>query len=67
MHELRCQGKLHGIAIEPGIIEVKCNSKFCGAKPGIVVLHRFDSMTGILLETDAFRDPSRSNMKGALT
>lgn len=65
MHELRCQGKLHGVIIAPNTIEVKCGSKFCGAGPGVVVLHRFDSVTGTLLETDTFRDLSGSSKKGA--
>jgi hypothetical protein len=38
-----------------GIIEVKCRSKFCGAEPGVVVLHRFDAKTGEVLGTSRYR------------
>jgi hypothetical protein len=36
-------------------IEVKCGSKSCGAGPGVVVLHRFDSTTGEVLGTTRYR------------
>jgi hypothetical protein len=54
--ELRCVAKKHG-ELEDGFLEVKCSSRFCGAAPGIVVLHRFDALTGKLLNTNRFRDP----------
>ena len=43
-HELRDEaGRLHAIWIPPSTVEVKCDSRFCGAVPGeVVVLHRFD-------------------------
>jgi hypothetical protein len=45
-HELRCDHKLHGIFIPPSTVEFKCDSKFCGAVPGeVVVLHRFNIET----------------------
>jgi len=56
--ELRCQKKLHGI-LNDGVLEVKCSSRFCGARPGIVVIHRFDPITGETLETKKFSDPAR--------
>lgn len=59
--DLRCGAKLHG-TLDDGIIEVKCNSRFCGAETGVVVLHRFDAITGELVETRQFNDPGR---KGA--
>jgi hypothetical protein len=55
--DLRCESKKHGELPEPGVIEVKCDSRFCGAQRGVVVLHRFDALTGELLETKRFRDP----------
>lgn len=57
MHELRCNAKLHGIVVELGLIEIKCDSRFCGAGPGIAVLHRFDIATGDLVETKRFMNP----------
>ena len=45
-HELRCEHKLHGIFILPSTVEFKCDSKFCGAVPGeVVVLHKFNFAT----------------------
>ncbi len=55
--ELRCEHKKFGEVTEDGYIEVKCPSKFCGAAPGTVVLHRFSCLTGELIETKRFRDP----------
>jgi len=39
------------------ILEVKCRSGRCGAKRGVVVLHRFDIRTSKLVDTLRFRDP----------
>lgn len=55
--DLRCGSKKFGELTEDGILEVKCSSKFCGASPEVVVLHRFDPLTGDLLSTQRFRDP----------
>jgi hypothetical protein len=54
---LRCDAKLHGIIVGTNIIEIKCNSRFCGAQSGIVVLHRFDVSSGLLVETKKYRNP----------
>lgn len=60
MEELRCGSKLHGLLIiDSQVIEVKCNSRFCGASRDVVVLHRFAITTGELIETRTFRDPQR--------
>jgi hypothetical protein len=61
MIELRCDGnKVHGNLLQPaigGVIEVKCGSRWCGAEPGIVVLHQFSTLSGDLLNTVRFREP----------
>lgn len=56
--ELRCAHKLHGIIRDDGTVEVKCDSKFCGHGPGVVVLHRFDPATGDLVETVTLKNPT---------
>lgn len=55
--ELRCDGKLHGVVVKDGLLEIKCRSNRCGAKPGVVVLHIFNPSTGDLVETKKFQDP----------
>lgn len=53
--DLRCSAKKHG-EINPSFVEVKCSSRFCGAAPGVVVIHRFNH-EGELVETLQFKDP----------
>lgn len=60
MKELRCENKLHGYLNED-FVEVKCKSRFCGAKAGTVVIHRFDRETGKLMETMRFKDPRKGD------
>ena len=55
--DLHCGKKLHGRLIANGLIEVACDSRWCGKTPGNVVLHRFDPMTGELVETRRFKKP----------
>lgn len=55
--DLSCDFKKHGVLVRPGVLEVKCSSRFCGARPGAVVLHRFDTTTGQLLETVRYKTP----------
>lgn len=55
--DLRCEFIKHGELVEPGIVEFKCRSNKCGHGPGIIVIHRFDTITGDLLETKKYRDP----------
>lgn len=62
MLELRCDHKLHGLVLDDGRIEVKCNSSFCGASPGVVVLHKIDLRTGDV-ETTRYKEPPKP--KGA--
>lgn len=54
--ELRCGSKLHGILRDGDVLEVKCDSVFCGYEKGNVVLHRFNLHTGGV-ETLKFKDP----------
>jgi hypothetical protein len=61
--ELRCSSKMHGRLIEGGLFEVSCGSAFCGKKPGVVVLHRFDITTGKLVETKRFKDTPNINKR----
>jgi hypothetical protein len=56
--DLRCPSKKHG-EIADSLVEIKCSSRFCGAGPGVVVIHRFDGNTGELVETRQFKDPTR--------
>ena len=56
MTDLRCESKKHGVLLGDDVIEIKCDSRFCGARSGVVVLHRFDKVTGELLETLRYRD-----------
>lgn len=57
MHkELRCRTKLHGILTSPAVLEIKCNSRYCGAIPGRLVFHRFDIESGELIETLWIKD-----------
>lgn len=63
--ELRCnQGKLFGILVEDAL-EVRCQSRFCGHEPGLVVIHRFSLETGEMLGTRRYRNPTPSDQKGS--
>lgn len=56
--ELRCAGKLQAKLLDDGdIIEIKCDSRVCGAGRGVVVLHQFNLVTGEV-KTLRFRDPA---------
>jgi len=52
--DMRCGSKKHGVIVCPGLLEIKCDSRFCGAGSGVVVLHRFDATTGELVDTRRF-------------
>jgi hypothetical protein len=54
--ELRCGSKKFGELLDDDVIEIKCSSKFCGAGPGVIVLHQFDRQ-GKLIETRKLADP----------
>lgn len=61
--ELRCESSLQAVVID-GELEIKCRNSRCGARSGIVVLHRFSLDTGAMLRTYKFTDP---NKKGGET
>lgn len=62
MKELRCKGRLHGILGE-GFVEVKCDSIRCGARKGVVVLHRFAAVDGAFIDTLRFKEPNEKEVK----
>lgn len=59
--DLRCESKKHAEILEEpapqGTLEIKCDSRFCGAGPRQVVLHRFDLETGLMVDTRRFKNP----------
>jgi hypothetical protein len=55
-YELRCPHKKFGELLD-GVIEIKCGSRFCGAEPGVIVLHQFDRQ-GKLTGTRKLADPT---------
>lgn len=61
--ELRCDHKLHG-HIDGDVLEVGCQSRFCGKRPGVVVVHLFSVSTGKLIETRRFKDPVKEPQSG---
>lgn len=61
---LRCSSKLHGVVLDGHVLQVKCSSRFCGAAPGVVVMHYFDLKTGEQ-HTSAFKDAARKGDRHA--
>jgi hypothetical protein len=57
MQDVRCENDILFGYLGDGFLEVKCRSHRCGAGVGRVVIHRFHSITGVLLETRKFKDP----------
>lgn len=57
--ELRCPSKKHGEVVIPGdaVIDIACDSRFCGKRAGVTVLHRFDLRTGKLQGTKKYQTP----------
>lgn len=53
--ELRCDNKLHGI-VDGDIVEVRCDSRWCGKRPDNVVIHRFNTKTGEVETTRQFKN-----------
>lgn len=64
MTELRCPNGIKFAELLDGVIEVKCRSNRCGAESGVVVIHRFDSITGNLIDTKRFREVAPSTEGG---
>lgn len=54
-HELRCASRIHGVVVSEDVIEVRCHSRFCGKRAGVVILHRFEISTGKLLGTKEYK------------
>lgn len=61
--DVRCGSKKHGAITEDGNLEVKCDSRFCGAGAGTVVLHTFDVTNGELVKTVMFKNPGRGELR----
>lgn len=61
--DMRCNSKMHGRLTDDGLFEVSCGSAFCGKKPGVVVLHRFNVKTGELVETKKYKDTPKVNKR----
>jgi len=63
MIELRCAHRKFGNLRRPsgdaGLVEMLCSSRWCGHAQGVIVLHTFDTSTGSLVETRAFREPRK--------
>ena len=54
---IRCPSRIVGKIVD-GRFEVKCRAKRCGASSGVIVLHYFDLLSGDLVQTRTFREPS---------
>ncbi len=59
--DLRCPSKKHGELLQPsndeGVVEVRCVSRWCGGRSGVIVLHRFSTHTGELMQTNKYQQP----------
>lgn len=55
--DLRCESKLHGVAVAHNVIEISCNSRFCGASSDVLVLHKFNTLTGEVISTRRYKKP----------
>lgn len=42
--------------VAPDVIEVRCHSRYCGKRAGVVILHRFNLETGKLIETKEYKN-----------
>jgi len=56
--DLRCESKKHGELVD-GLVEIKCDSRFCGHAADTVVIHKFDPATGALVDTCKFKNPKQ--------
>lgn len=59
MIAVRCDNGILFGYLEDGVLEVKCKSDRCADRQrGVVVIHRFDVVSGDLLATSRYRDPA---------
>lgn len=63
-HDLRCPSKKHAVLVPGEYLETKCDSRFCGAQRGVVVLHRFDLQTGAMIATIQYKNPEGKEHRG---
>lgn len=62
MTNFRCPGnKLHA-KLNDGKLEVRCESRWCGKRPGVIVIHRFSIESGELIDTVRFRTPHQPSL-----
>lgn len=59
MADLRCSSKKHGVILDDRLLEIKCDSRFCGAGQGNIVLHLFSVDTGELVKTVQYKNPKK--------
>jgi hypothetical protein len=56
LRELKCaSGRLLGM-LDGKFVEIACRSARCGKRPGVVVIHRFDVLTGECVSTSQFKE-----------
>jgi hypothetical protein len=60
--DMRCANKKHAVLTTPstdeGVVEFRCDSRWCGAGNGVIVLHRFSTVDGRLMDTHKYRPAS---------
>ena len=58
---LRCSNDLYGMFDSDELtLEVKCKRRRCGARPGVIVLHKIslnEGQVGKVIQTKRFADP----------
>ena len=58
MGDLRCpNNRLHGV-LRDGLLEVKCDNKWCTNRKRLVVLHYFDVKTEEMVKTIKYKNPA---------
>ena len=65
MKDLKCSsGRLLG-TVEGHFLEIACRSTKCGKRPGVVVIHKFDTRTGECLSTRLYQEAhDTTHLKG---
>ena len=61
--ELRCAAKKHGEVLTEGtgVLEISCDSRFCGKRAGVTVRHQFDLESGEMLSTHQYKTPMKGD------